>query len=131
MVYLVSLLLIGLSGVMLDMHRRAWRMAQHDESLSQRDRRFARSQYRRRMQASGIIGLLGAAIGMKPLVPPTPWPMALYVASLAGGCLCIMLLAGLDALATRQNFARLRSEQMAAQIKLVRELTRDTASHDG
>jgi len=131
MVSVVSLLLIGLSGLLLDMHRRAWRMAQRDESLSSREMRFARSQYRRRMQASAIIGVLGAAIGMKPLVPAAPWPMAWYVASLAGGCLCLVLLAGLDALATRQNFARRRSEHMAEQITLVREMTRDTASHDG
>ena len=124
MVYAISLLLIGLSGVMLDMHRRNWRAAQQDPALSERDLRFARAQYRRRNQASGIIGALGAAIGIGPLVPAEPWPMVLYVASLAGACLCIVLLAGLDAWATRQNFARLRSEQLAAQIKLTRELKR-------
>ena len=58
--YIVSLLLIGLSGVLLDMHRRSWRAAEQDASLSASDRRFARSQYRRRTQASGIIGVLGA-----------------------------------------------------------------------
>jgi hypothetical protein len=36
-----------------------------------------------------------------------------------------MLLAAIDAWATRQNFARLRSEQLAAQVKLVQELRRD------
>ncbi len=121
MVFAVSLLLIGLSGLMLDMHRRSWRAAQQDETLSERDLRFARSQFRRRNQASGIIGVLGAAIGVGPLVPAEPWPMLFYVSSLAGACLCIVLLAGLDAWATRQNFARLRSEQLTAQIKLSRE----------
>jgi hypothetical protein len=126
--YAISLLLIGLSGVMLDMHRRCWRSAQQDGSLTDRDRRFARAQYRRRNQASGMIGVLGAAIGVGPLVPPQPWPMVLYVASLAGACLCIVLLAGLDAWATRENFARQRSEQLTAQIKLARELNRETNS---
>jgi hypothetical protein len=130
-VYAISLLLIGLSGVMLDMHRRSWQAAQRDATLSERDLRFARAQYRRRNQASGIIGVLGATIGVGPLVPPQPWPMVLYVGSLAGACLCIVLLAGLDAWATRQNFARLRSEQLAAQIKLARELTRPIKTHDG
>ncbi|MEX2306518.1 MAG: hypothetical protein WD738_02940 [Pirellulales bacterium] len=127
-VYAISLLLVGLSGLMLDLHRRSWRAAQHDRTVSERDLRFARSQYRRRNQASGIIGVLGAAVGVGPLVPPRPWPMVLYVASLAGACACIILLAGLDAWATRQNFARLRSEQLAAQVKLARELSRDTKS---
>jgi hypothetical protein len=130
-VYAISLLLIGLSGLMLDMHRRSWHAAQRDGTLSERDLRFARAQYRRRNQASGIIGVLGAAIGVGPLVPPQPWPLVLYVASLAGACLCIVVLAGLDAWATRQHFARLRSEQLAAQIKLARELTRNIRTHDG
>src|SRR3990172_13003030 len=100
----ISLLLIGLSGVMLDMHRRSWRAAQQDSALKERDRRFAEAQYRRRTQASAIIGVLGAAIGVGPLVPREPWPMLLYVASLGGACLCIMLLGGLAAWATRQNY---------------------------
>ncbi len=119
---IISLILIGLSGVLLDSHRRAWRTAQQDTTKGERERRFALSQYRRRMQASGIIGMLGAAIGFGPLVPHEPWPMAIYLASLTGACGCIMALAALDAWATRQYFARLRNEQLTAQIKLAREL---------
>ena len=74
------------------------------------------------MQASGIIGVLGAAIGMGPLVPREPWPLVIYLASLSGACGCIMLLAALDAWATRQYYARLRNEQLTAQIKLARQL---------
>jgi hypothetical protein len=124
-VYVISLFLIGLSGVLLDMHRRSWSAAKEDSALMERDRRFAQAQFRRRTQASGIIGALGAAIGIWPLVPPDPWPMLLYVGSLGGACLCVMLLGALDAWATRQNYARLRSEQLTDQVKLVRELRRD------
>ena len=123
-VYATSLVLIGLSGYLLDAHRRAWRAAQQDVSLSDRDRRFAQSQYRRRTQSSAIIGVLGAAIGIYPLVPLRLWPMTIYMASLAGACGCIMVLAALDAWASRQNFVRLRNEQMADQVKLARELGR-------
>jgi hypothetical protein len=122
--YVVSLLLIGLSGVLLDMHRRSWREAQHDGSLTERDLRFARSQYKRRMQSSSIIGVLGAAIGVAPLVPHEPMAFALYLAAISAACMAIMLLAAIDAWATRQNFVRVRSEQLAAQIKLAREVTR-------
>jgi hypothetical protein len=125
MVYVVSLLLIGLSGVLLDMHLRSWRTDQIDSSLTERDRRFAKAQFRRRVQASGIIGVLGAAIGVGPLVPREPWPMVLYVGFMAAACLCIMLLATLDLWATRMNYERLRSEQLAAQVKLARELKQD------
>jgi hypothetical protein len=123
--FLVSLLLIGLSGVMLDMHRRSWRAAEQDAALSPSARRFALSRYRRRTQASGIIGVLGVAIGVWPLVPREPWPMTLYLASIGGACLCITLLAAMDAWATRQHFARLHNEQLASQIKLAREMSRD------
>jgi hypothetical protein len=109
---------------LLDSHRRNWRHAQQDPKLSDSERRYCLSQYRRRSQASGIIGLLGAAIGARPLVPREPWPMLLYLIFLAGACLLIMLLAALDAWATRQYYARMRSEQLTAQIKLARELAK-------
>jgi hypothetical protein len=128
--YITCLVLIGLSGFMLDWHRRSWRAAEHDATLSDRERRFLRAQFRRRMQASGIIGLLGAAIGIKPLVPQRPWPMVLYVLFLASACACIMVLAGLDAWATRQHYARIRSEQLTAQLKLARDLSAARKSAD-
>jgi hypothetical protein len=130
--YAISLILIGLSGLLLDSHRRAWRAAELDAKLSDRERRYSLSQYRRRMQASGIIGLIGAAIGVRPLVPREPWPMALYLFFLAGSCASIMLLAAIDAWSTRQYYARLRSEQLTAQIKLARELNaaRNSAKAD-
>ena len=121
-IYVISLVLLGLSGLLLDWHRRSWRNAQHDPTLSDRDRRFALAQYRRRMQASTIIGVLGAAIGVGPLVPRTPLWMVAYLASLIGACACIMLLGLLDLLASQQNVRRLRSEQMTAEAKLAREL---------
>jgi hypothetical protein len=121
-IFTTSLLLIGLSGVLLDSHRRKWRAAQADDGLSDRDLRFEQAQYHRRMQASGGVGALGAAIGIRPLVPHDPWVMVIYLLSLVGACGCILLLALLDVVATRQNYARLRSEQLAAQVKLAREL---------
>jgi hypothetical protein len=120
--YATALLLIGLSGVLLDSHRRKWQAAQTNPGLTDRDLRFERAQYRRRMQASGIVGALGAAIGIGPLVPHDPLIMLIYILSLVGACCCILLVALLDVLATRQNYARLRSEQLAAQVKLAREL---------
>jgi hypothetical protein len=124
-IYITSLVLMGLSGFLLDVHRRSWRAALADSSLTDRDRRFARSQYRRRNQASAMIGVMGAAVAVKPLVPAEPWPLLIYMGTLTGACVCIMLLAALDVWATRQNYARLRSEQLAAQMKLLREMRHD------
>jgi len=122
MTYVIALLLIGLSGVLLDMHRRSWRAVQADTSVNDRDLRFARSQYRRRTQSSGTIGVLGAAIGIGPLIPTKSLPMALYVAALGGSCVAIILLAAIDVWASRQNYARLQNEQLTAQIGMAREL---------
>lgn len=126
----LSLILMGLSGFLLDLHRRSWRSAEQDANLKPIDRRYALSQYRRRMQASGIIGVLGAAIGCRPLVPHDPVWLLLYVISLLGACLVITALACMDAWATRQHFARLRSEHLAAQVKLVRELRTKSDSRE-
>jgi hypothetical protein len=124
-VIVTSLLLLGLSGYLLDSHRRSWLAAQADQKLSEKDLRFARAQYLRRRQASGIIGLLGVAVALGPLVPQRPWPMVLYMLAMGIACGCMMILAALDVFATRHNLARLKSEQLAAEIKLVRELRRD------
>jgi hypothetical protein len=121
--FIIALSLITLSGVMLDMHRRSWRQAELDTTLSNVDRRYALSQFRRRMQASGIIGVIGATIAIGPLVPHRPWPFLLYLLSIAGPCLAIVVLAGMDAWATRQHFARLQSQSLAAQLKLAREMS--------
>jgi hypothetical protein len=123
--YIFSLLLIGLSGALLDMHRRSWRRADNDRSLSPTERRHALAQFRRRMQASGIIGVLGVGIGIGPLVPHRPWPITLYLLSIACACLAITVLAAIDAWATRQHYARLHSQHLAAQAKLAREVQRD------
>jgi peptidoglycan/LPS O-acetylase OafA/YrhL len=129
---IVSLLLLALSGLLLDLHRRSWRAVQQIEPMSPGDLRFARSQYRRRTQASGTIGVLGAVLGVYPLVPRAPLPFTLYLVAITLACMAIMLLAALDAWATRQNFLRLRGEQVASQVKLARELGREqTRFHDG
>jgi VIT1/CCC1 family predicted Fe2+/Mn2+ transporter len=129
---IVSLLLIGLSGLLLDLHRRSWRAIQQMDSISPGDLRFARSQYRRRTQSSGTIGVLGAVLGVYPLVPRAPLPFTLYLVAITLACMAIMMLAALDAWATRQNFLRLRSEQMAMQIKVARDLGREQSRyHDG
>jgi hypothetical protein len=121
-IIIVSLVLLGLCGLLLDSHRRTWHHARDSDELSPREKRYALSQYRRRMQASGTIGLIGAAIALGPLVPHRPEPMTLYLAALLAGCAWIMLMALLDFWATRQHYHRIRSEQLTAQVQLAREL---------
>jgi len=130
-VYVISLGLLGLSGWLLDSHRRSWRAAR-DSTLGEREMRFARAQYRRRMQASSVIGVMGVTIGVGPLVLGwrQPGPLALYVAFLLATCSWIMLLAFLDIWATRAYYRRLRSDQLMSQLRLVTEFKSDHTSSD-
>jgi hypothetical protein len=127
--YAISLSLMGLCGLLLDSHRRSWRHAQAAD-LSAREKRFALSQYRRRMQASSTIGVIGAAIGAGPMVPQRPGPMTLYLAALLAACAWILLMALLDFWATRQYYNRIRSEQLTAQVRLAMELRATEQARD-
>jgi MFS family permease len=116
---LFSLFLIGLSGWMLDLHRRGRQRVREQASRDPVVHRFATAQYRRRMLASGFIGVLGAAIAIAPLVPRRPWPMAIYLVVLAVGWCWIVAAAFMDVVATRRHYRRLRQ---AASDTLLREL---------
>lgn len=130
--FMLSLILLGLSGLLIDSHRRGWHAADASTALSARDKRFALSQYRRRMQASSMIGVMGAAIAVWPIIPRQPGPMAMFMGALLAACGWIMMLALLDAWATRQHYRRLRDENLAAHVRLARELraSRDSADND-
>ena len=132
-VVIISLALLGISGLLIDSHRRAWREARDSSTLPERDKRFAGSLYRRRMLASGTIGAIGAGIALWPLVPRQPLTMAAYLAMLLAACTWIMLLALLDFWATRQHYRRLRSEQRAKQVHLAIEMAAmsETAEAEG
>jgi hypothetical protein len=82
------------------------------------------------MQASGIIGALGLAIGCQPLLPHDPLAWIIYLASLSGACLAIVVLAMIDAWSTRQHLARLSNEYLAAQVKLAREMREAHSTED-
>src|SRR5690606_24742210 len=105
-----------------DSHRRARQRLLAAPELDPRAQRFAASQYRRRMFASATIAVVAAAIAIRPLVPPRPIPMTIYLLVLVLGCGWILLMALWDALATGIYYRRLRGKHLAAEIKLAREL---------
>jgi hypothetical protein len=132
-VILISLALLAISGLLIDSHRRTWHHARDSAELSDRDRRFAQSMYRRRMLASGMIGGIGAGIGVGPIVPREPLAMAFYLATLLAACAWIMLLAMLDTWATRRHYRRVRREQLSKQLQLTVEMASlgETAESEG
>jgi len=134
-VVIISLALLGIAGLLIDSHSRTWRDARDSATLPDRDKNFARSMYRRRMQASSMIGVMGAAIGIWPIVEAEgrPWALALYTAILLAACAWILLLAILDVWATRRHYQRVRMEQLAKQLQLTVEMASmgETAESEG
>jgi len=123
-VAIISLTLLGLSGLLIDSHRRTWRDARDSPTLSEHDKQFARAMYIRRMQASAMVGLMGAAIGIWPMFDDAarPWALLLYTAILLAACAWSMALAMLDIWATRRHFQRKRMESLAKQLQSTVEL---------
>jgi hypothetical protein len=117
-----SLFLFGVSGVLLDSHRRARQRLLAVDGLEDHARQFAESQFRRRMLASGTIALLAAMIGVRPLVPLRPMPITIYLLLLVSACGWVLLLALIDAVATGAYYRRLRGKHVAAEVQLAREL---------
>jgi len=132
-VILISLLLLGISGLLIDSHRRAWREARESSTLSEREKHFAGSMFRRRILASGTIGAIGTGIAVGPLVPRLPLAMAVYLALLLAACAWILLLAMFDVWATRRHYRQLRNEHRAKQVQLVAEIAAmsETAEAEG
>jgi hypothetical protein len=119
---LLSLTLLGLSGLLLDSHRRKWRAVSADTNLSPANRRYAQSEYRRRTRASAGIGVVGLMIAVGPIIPRHPVWFTIYVALLLVTTLTILLLALLDIWASSQRFHSLQTAEQILQTHMAREL---------
>lgn len=118
----IALVLLALSGLLLDAHRRTWRAAEADAELDERGRRAAKAQYLRRMRASGTIGVLGALLILQPLVPQEPLWFTLYLLLLVLLCGWMLLLALVDGFAAALRVRRARHETESLEAKLEREI---------
>lgn len=120
--YILSLALLGLSGMLIDIHRRSWHRQQTQEDLSERDLKYAHRQFRRRMMASATIGVVGALIAIRPIVPREPIWMACYLGLMLLCCLWILCAGMIDAAAGALQYRHSRRQQIASQLKLTQEL---------
>lgn len=120
-----AFLLLSAGGLCL-WHARTWR--HFDRSLPEgEDRDFRYRQFRRRMQTSGMLGVLGLVILVGRLlidwiVPPiwiTLWWIGVLVV-----LAWLTLLALVDIWATRHHFSRLRHHYLLEEVKLRAELER-------
>jgi len=122
----VSLLLLAAAAGLMTSHARTWRSAR-EEPLEPGELEFCRRQFRRRMQTSAMLGLLGVAIFVGQVL--TLWIVSrLFVALYLAGILALLgwvvLLALADILATKYHFGRLRDNYKIEQAKLQAEVRR-------
>ena len=123
---LVSFLLLITAVGLLVWHVRAWRAARA-QPIEPKEFEYRRHQFRRRMQTSAMLGLLGVLIPLGQWL--TPWAQSrLFAAIFWGGVLLLIvwmaLLALVDILATHYHFSRLRNDYLIERAKLNAEIRR-------
>jgi hypothetical protein len=126
---LIPGLVTALAVVMIVGHRRAWE-AQRGRRLEPGDQRYLARRYRRRMQASSLLALLGPALFVGHRISPQQLPR-LFVGYWIGVALVtiwIGLLAAGDALATGQHFSLKKRRGIDARARLQAELAQARAS---
>lgn len=116
--------LIVLGAVMLAAHVRAWRKQQAEVDLDESDRRHYRTRFRRRMQTSGLILVLGVLIPLgdwlfvlgRPVVSTLFWVGVLVLVG------WVVLLGIGDLLATKAHSRVSLSRLHVKQRQLEQEL---------
>lgn len=118
----VLLSALGLIG----WHVRAWHRWELQD-LSPRERDYRRRQFRRRVQTSAMLALLGLGLFLGRWLmefPVPPFWKVLYWSGLLLLLFWMGLLAGADAVATRLHFGRLHQDYLLEQTRLQAELRR-------
>ncbi len=122
--YLLAVVLCLAAAILITRHIRAWQR-QADEELGERELKFYRRQFRRRIQTSALIGLLGAAILGGQLLIDKVHSWRLQVAwwiGIVALVLWIVLLAIADLAATSFFYSREKSDFVVEHAKLQAEL---------
>lgn len=126
-----------LGGGLLWMHVRKWREQRADEELAEGERTHLRARYRRRMQASGLLVLLGLLLMLS--TEKIPWRQApllftIYVGVLLLLTAWIVTLAIADAVSSRfhtqAELSRIRREQRALEESLSRLRRKESNGKD-
>lgn len=113
-------LLVAASLILLAMHVKTWREADHG-GLAERDYEFYRRQYRRRMQTSGMLGIIGLLLLGHFWIRDTMM-LALYWSGVLGLLIWTVLLALADWGASRLHYGPLVTDQQREHLLLQREI---------
>jgi len=118
----LAVILLLTSVVLVVGHLRAWRAVDHG-GLGEREHEFHARRFRRRVQASAMLGVIGLLL-LGDLWLPTGWPTLLYWSGVLLLLLWLLLLAASDWLASRVHFRqqinRLQGERALLQADLDR-----------
>jgi Na+/H+ antiporter NhaD/arsenite permease-like protein len=122
----MCVLLVTASLWMIRLHVRTWRAARAEESREPHEINYRRRQFYRRMQTSGILGLLGIAILAGHFIQP---PLALAVVAGYWATVLLMVawmlvLACFDAISTQMYFNRIQRRNESEQALLEARLRR-------
>jgi UDP-N-acetylmuramyl pentapeptide phosphotransferase/UDP-N-acetylglucosamine-1-phosphate transferase len=122
--YVISAILLATSVALVVRHVRVWKRLKAEE-LDEREYIFRYRQFRRRLQTSVMIGLMGVAIvvGQVLMDLGVSWRSKVwYWIGVLGLLLWILLLAVADAVATSAYYSRERSDLAVEHAKLQVEL---------
>jgi hypothetical protein len=116
-------LLVGLSAIFFAMHWRQWRDWVNAPANTRR-REFVRGQLQRRIVASGLIGVVGAAITLVKQLPPNPVALTIYLCALLLAVCVIFAIALADVRASRRLHFEEQIDLLASELKKASAETR-------
>ncbi len=114
-----------LAVVMMIWHWRTWRLAL-SHGVPDAEQGYQRRRFRRRMQTSFVLAIIGAALIIGQWIPPLARP-SLYVFFWCGVVLLVLwviVLAGADFAAASTHLSRLHRQRAAERSRLQAELIR-------
>jgi len=122
--------LVGVGAGLMRWHVRSWRSRKQESDLPEKERRFLHSQFRRRMQASGVLFVIGILIPIGDVLIPWkqlpaavgPLAFILYWAGILLLALWVIVLGIADVIATsahsRAALGRIRRRQRELENEL-------------
>jgi hypothetical protein len=109
---------------MIAWHIRAWKRLRHEE-IGPREKNFRRRQFRRRMQTSALLGVLGVAIFIGQLLMtevPSRLILVVYWSCILLMVLWLALLALADMAATSLYYSQEKTDYVVEHARLQGEL---------
>lgn len=120
---LLSFLLVAVAWLMYTHHQQTLKQVELHPEWDEQKRNFLINQVQRRQKVTYTIMAIAVAILLSPAVPHN----LLYIAYWGGICLLllwIMVLAGIDTLATKSHILALRDQRIASRRALEEEVKR-------